>query len=158
LVALLVGDEQLDRMAEDWIGKLGGSRELLELPAEVRAEELVDDGEHLGTRAVVERERERLLDRLAPFAEDLDVGMPEPVDRLELVADEEELSLRRAQEVDELGLETVRVLELVDENRAKARLLALAQLRLRAEEIPRLELQILEVECGLVRLRLCVAL
>src|SRR5215468_161942 len=145
-------------MAEDRIGKLGRGRELLELPAEMRAEELVDNGEHLGTRAVVERQGQRLLGGLAPLAEDLDVGVPESVDRLELVADEEELRLRRPEQVDDLGLEAVRVLELVDEDRAEARLLALAQLRLRAEQIARLELQVLEVERGLVRLRLGVPL
>src|SRR4029077_2915416 len=42
LVALLVGDEQLDRMAEDGVRELGRGRQLLELAAEVRAEELVD--------------------------------------------------------------------------------------------------------------------
>ena len=93
LVALLVGDEQLDGVAEDRVRELGRSRELLELAAEMRAEELVDGGEHLGARAVVERQRERLLDGLAPLAEDLHVGVAEAVDRLELVADEEELGL-----------------------------------------------------------------
>ena len=34
-------------MAEDRIGELGRGGELLELAAEVRAEELVDGGEHL---------------------------------------------------------------------------------------------------------------
>ncbi len=47
LVALLVGDEQLDRMAEHWIRELRRGGELLELPTEVRAEQLVDGGEHL---------------------------------------------------------------------------------------------------------------
>jgi hypothetical protein len=42
LVALLVGDEQLDGVAEDRVGELGSGGELLELAAEVRAEELVD--------------------------------------------------------------------------------------------------------------------
>ena len=143
-------------MAEDRIGELGRGRELLELAAEVRAEELVDGGEHLGPRAVVERERERLLGGLAPLAEDLHVGVPEAVDRLELVADEEELRLRRPQQVDDLGLQAVRVLELVHEDRAEARLLALAELGLRAEQVARLELEVLEVERRLARLRLGV--
>ena len=42
LVALLVGDEQLDRMAEDGIGELDRGGQLLELAAEMRAEEVVD--------------------------------------------------------------------------------------------------------------------
>ena len=111
-----------------------------------------------GPRAVVERERERLLDGLAPLAEDLHVGVAEAVDRLELVADEEELGLRRPQQVDDLRLQAVRVLELVHEDRAEARLLALAQLRLRPEEVARLELEVLEVERRLARLRLGVPL
>ena len=91
LVALLVGDEQLDGMAEHRIGELGRRRELLELATEVRAEELVDHGEHLRARPVVERERKRLRGRFAALAEDLHICVAEPVDRLELVADEEEL-------------------------------------------------------------------
>ena len=85
-----------------------------------------------------------------------DVGVPEAVDRLELVADEEELRLGRPQQVDDLRLQAVRVLELVDEDRAEARLLALAQLGLRAKKVARLELEILEVERRLARLRLGV--
>src|ERR1700757_5284270 len=125
-------------MAEDGVRELGRPGELLELTAEVRAEELVDRGEHLGAGPVVERERERLLDGLAPLAEDLHVGVAEAVDRLELVADEEELGLGGPEQVDDLRLEAVRVLELVDEDRAEAPLLALAELRLRAEEVARL--------------------
>src|SRR5207302_7437481 len=131
--------------------------ELLELPAEVRAEELVDGGKHLGARAVVERERERLLDGLAPLAEDLHVRMAEAVDRLELVADEEELGLRCPEQVDDLRLQAVRVLELVHEDRAEARPLALAQLRLRAEKVSGAKLEVLEVERRLAGLRRRVA-
>ena len=64
--------------------------------------------------------------------------------------------LGRAQEVDDLGLQAVRVLELVHEDRAEARLLALAELGLRLEKVARLELEILEVERRLARLRLRV--
>ena len=156
LVALLVGDEQLDRMAEDGVGELERRGQLLELAAEMRAEEVVDGGEHLRPRAVVVREREKRLRGGAALAEDRDVGVPEAVDRLELVADEEELRLRRPQQLDDLGLERVRVLELVDEDLAEAQLLALADLGMRAEEVARLELEILEVERRLARLRLGV--
>jgi hypothetical protein len=44
-------------MAEDRIGELGAGVERLELVPEVRTEELVDRGEHLGAGAVVARER-----------------------------------------------------------------------------------------------------
>ncbi len=156
LVALLVGDEQLDRVAEDRVGELGRGGELLELPAEVRTEEVVDRGEHLGARAVVERQRKRSPGGLAPLAEHLDVGVAEAVDRLELVADEEELRLRRTQQVHDLGLQAVGVLELVDEDRAEARPLPVAELGLRAEQVARLELEILEVERRLAGLCLRV--
>src|SRR4029077_7387504 len=45
-----------------------------------------------------------------------------------------------------------------DEDRAEPRLLALAELRLRPEEVPRLELEILEVERRLTRFRLRILL
>ncbi len=145
-------------MAEDGIGKLGRRCQLLELAAEVRTEQLVHGGEHLGARPVVERQREGTLGGLAPFAKDLDVRVAEPVDRLELVTHEEQLRLRRPQKIHDFRLQAVRVLELVHEDRAKAGLLALAQLRLGTEQVTRLELQVLEVERRLAPLRLGVAL
>jgi hypothetical protein len=96
LVALLVGHEQLDRMAKDRIGELDRGGQLLELGAEVGAEEMVDRREHLGPRAVVAGQREERLGRRAPLPEDRNVGVPEAVDRLELVADEEQLGVRAA--------------------------------------------------------------
>src|SRR4029077_3813427 len=119
---------------EDGIRELGRPGELLKLTAEVRAEKLVDGGQHLGARPVVERERERLLDGLAALAEDLYVGVAEPVDRLKLVADEEQFGLRRPEQVDDLRLQAVGVLELVHEDRAEARPLPLSELGLRAKE------------------------
>ena len=44
----LVGDEQLDRRPEDRVGEVAGRRERLELLAELGAEEVVDDRQHLG--------------------------------------------------------------------------------------------------------------
>ena len=46
-VARLVGHEQLDRLPEDRIRELARRGERLELVAEMRAEEMVDGGEHL---------------------------------------------------------------------------------------------------------------
>ena len=81
--------------------------------------------------------------------------MPEPVDRLELVADEEELRPGRplGDQIDQLALEPVRVLELVDHDRREAQVLALADPLVRAEEIPSVQLQVLEVEHSLAPLR-----
>ena len=52
---------------------------------------MVDDVEDLGTRAVVLRQGQDAPRGLTPLAEDPDVRVPEPVDRLELVADEEQV-------------------------------------------------------------------
>ena len=93
----------------------------------------------------------------AALPEHSHVGVAEAVDRLELVADDEEISpgpLR--EEVEQLGLETVRVLKLVDHDRAEALARALADLLVAAEQIARTELEILEVECSFARLRLAV--
>src|SRR4051794_4999271 len=104
---------------------------------------------------------------LPALAEHGDVGVPEAVDRLKLVADEEELRRRaphlgfpgrrwsrlcrvwRRQpgardQVDELALEPIRVLELVDHDRAEAQLLALADRVIVPQEVARRELQVLE--------------
>jgi len=104
------------------------------------------------------RQREYPADLVAPFAEDLDVGVAEAIDRLELVADEEELALAvgPGQQVDELALEPVRVLELVHHDRAEAPALAAADLLVVAQQLPRELLQVLEVERRLALLRLAV--
>src|SRR5262249_58087194 len=113
-VRLLVGDEQLDGMTEDGIGELTRRSERLVALAERRAEEEVDRREHLGARAVVRGQRQPLRRSLAPGAKDVDVRVAERVDRLELVADEEQiLPVPAGKEVDQLALERVRVLELV---------------------------------------------
>ena len=54
---------------------------------------MVDHLEHLGPRAVVLGQREHAAGPFAPLAENLDVRVPEAVDRLELVADEEQLAV-----------------------------------------------------------------
>ena len=113
----LVGDEQLDRGAEGRVGEAAGRGQRLERGAEVGGEQVVDDLEHLWPRAVVLRQGEHPAGLLAPLAEDLDVGVAEAVDRLELVADEEQLLA--GEQVDRIALEAVRVLELVDHDRAQ---------------------------------------
>src|SRR4029079_13754413 len=87
-----------------------------------------------------------------PLAEDADIRMAEAVDRLELVADEEDLCIRGAEEVDEIALEPVRVLELVDHDRPEPEAFALADLGVVAEQVAGVELEILEVERGLADL------
>jgi hypothetical protein len=85
---------------------------------------------------------------LTTLAEDMHIGMPESVDGLELVADEEDLLAVRAlgEEVDELALEAVRVLELVDHDRAEAPALPLADVGVLSQEVSGEELKIFEVE------------
>ena len=153
----LVGDEQLERAREGRPRGAGGRLESLELVAELGCEELVDRGEHLGPRPVVSRQREDGLRCRAALPEHGHVGVPEAVDRLELVADDEEVSpVPCREEVEQLGLEPVRVLELVDHDRAEALARALADLLVAAEEIASTELEILEVERRFARLRLAV--
>ena len=151
LVTGLVGDEQLDRRAECGILEAPGRGERLERVAEVRGEQVVDHLQHLGSRAVVLRQREDAARGLAPLAEDLDVRMPEAVDGLELVSYEEQVLGR--EKVDQLALEPVRVLELVHEHRAEAPALALADLGLVAQQVAGGQLEVLEVERRLGRLR-----
>src|SRR5204863_7735798 len=128
-------------------------RERLVALAERGAEEVVDRGEHLRARAVVGSQGQPLRRRLAPRAEDVDVCVAERIDRLELVADEEDVLLRAAgEQVDQLALERVRVLELVDHDRPEAQLLRFADARVVREEIAREQLQVFEVECRLALL------
>ena len=151
LVGRLVRDEQLDRRAERRVLEPAGRGEGLERVAEVGREEVVDDLQHLGTRAIVLGQREHAARGLTALAEDLDVGVAEAVDRLELVADEEEILGR--QQIDQLALEPVRVLELVDEDGPEAPALPVPDRRVVAQEVARRELEVLEVERRLGRLR-----
>ena len=155
LVARLVGDEQLDGRPGRRVGEAAGRDELLELVAERRREQVVDDLEDLRPRAPVVRERQHLADLVAALLEDLDVGVQEAVDRLELVADEEELVA--GDEVDQLALEPVRVLELVDADLPEAQLLALADRLVVAEQVAGPQLEVVVVERRLAVLRRLVA-
>ena len=147
-IARLVGDEELDRLPEDGIGEVAGGRERLEVVAEVAVEEMVDGGEHLGAGAVVVREHQSAALGVPALPEDPDVGVPEAVDRLELVPDEEEVAFaqRTGEEVDQVALKAVRVLELVHHDRAEAERLLVADLGVAAQQLPGLELEVLEVE------------
>ena len=80
--------------------------------------------------------------------------MAEPVDRLELVADEEHVLRGPApgEQVDQLALERVRILELVDHDRPEAQLLGLEDPGVVREQVAGQQLEILEVECGLTLL------
>jgi hypothetical protein len=151
LVGRLVRDEQLDGRAECRILEAPCGGERPERVAEVRGEEVVDHLQHLGARAVVLSEREHAARGLAPLTENLHVGVPEPVDRLELVPDEEEVLGR--EQIDQLALEAIRVLELVDEHRPEAPALAFSDRRVVAEQIARGQLEVLEVERRLGGLR-----
>ena len=79
--------------------------------------------------------------------------MAEPVDRLELVADGEDLGvLGMSDEVDELALQTIRVLELVDHDGAKAELRRLADLAIVAKQVAGGQLEVFEVHDRLATL------
>ena len=153
-VASLVVDQQLDRRALGGIGEAPRGHERLVALPEVGGEELVHDIEQLRPRAVVRPQRQHVLRSRATLSEDLHVRVPEPVDRLELVADEEELL--RIELVDDLALEPVRVLELVDHDRPEAEALAAPHRLVVREEVAGAELEILEVERTLRVLRALV--
>ena len=96
-------------------------------------------------RAVVPAKRDQPLAGLgALLAVDRDVGVAEPVDALELVADEEELAA--GHEVDQLALEPVRVLELVDEHVGEPLPVGLGQVGSGAQEIAGPQLEVGEVD------------
>ena len=153
----LVRHQQLDGRAEDRVGKLTRSGERLELVAEVAAEQVVDDGQHLRARAVVHRQGQHSgCGVCAPLAKHLYVRVAEAVDRLELVPDEELLALGAGDQVDQLALQPVGVLELVHHDSPETELLAFADRRVVAEQVARTQLQVLEVECGLAVLRLLI--
>src|SRR6266545_1441120 len=118
-------------------------------------EQVVDRAEDLGAGAVVLSQREDPGCVLAPLPEHVHVRVPEAVDGLELVADEEDLLVVRAlrEEVDELALKAVRVLELVHHDRPEAPTLPLAHLGVFPEEVAGEKLEILEVERRLALLR-----
>ncbi len=80
--------------------------------------------------------------------------MAESVDRLELVSDEEEVV--SCNEIDQLALETVRVLELVDEDRAEPEAGPFSNGLVLEEEVAREKLQILEVDRRLALLRAAI--
>ncbi len=147
-VGRLVGDEELDRLAEHGVGELAGSGQPLEALAEVAAEEVVDGLQHLGPGAVVLDEGQAAARLLPPLSEHRDVRVAEPVDRLELVTDEEDVPVAGpvGEQVHELALEAIRVLELVDHDRLEAQCLLVAKLRVVPEQIAGDELEILEVE------------
>ncbi|MDW8337807.1 MAG: hypothetical protein RMM28_01530, partial [Thermoleophilia bacterium] len=91
---------------------------------------------------------------LPALPEDLDVRVPEAVDGLELVPDGEDLGdAGLGDEVDELALETIRVLELVHHDEAEARPDGISDVLMGSEEVASVELQILEVEDRLGALR-----
>ena len=154
----LVGDEKLDSVPQRR-RDVGRRLERLELVAELCLEQLVHRGEHLRPRAVVLRQRQHGRRDRATLAEHRDVGVAEPVDRLELVADDEQVTLGAGgEEVEELRLEAVRVLELVDHHRAEPLALALPDRGHVSQQVARTQLEVLEVERRLGVLRLGVRL
>ena len=162
---LLAREQDLDRGAG-----AGRHRELWRrsdpqrpvLGAEEVAADRVDRADHLRARAEVAAELDRqragvVLDPAALLAEDVEVGVAEPVDRLQLVADHHHLGGRPAQRLDQPQLGAVRVLELVDQEVGEAGPVAGAELG-SLEEPRREDLEVLEVEAGAPFLRRLEAL
>ena len=118
----------------------------------------VEDVEQLLARAEVRRQRPHALlaERDAALAEDRHVGVAEAVDRLELVADGEQVvALERLEHVE---LQAVGVLELVDHDQREALRPAPPVLGIGREQVAHAELEVLEVQARALRLGLGVAL
>ena len=149
----LVGDHELHRVTEHRIRELGRRGKWLVLVAESTSEKEVDCREHLRARAVVGAKRQQVRGLCTPFAEDLDVGVTEPVDRLELVADGEDLGqLGMRDQVDDLALKAVRVLE-PSTMTSRKRSSTLSRTCRRRAARPRSELEVLEVDGRFTALR-----
>ena len=144
-------------MPEDRIGELRRGGERLVLVAERAREEEVDRCEHLRAGAIVAAECQQVLGLCPALAEDLDIGVPEAVDRLELVADGEDLGrLGVRSELDQLALEAVRVLELVDHDEPEPQPDGVANGLVVAKQVARRELEVLEVDRRLPPFRGCI--
>ncbi len=116
-----VGEQQLDRRALLVLACIRATRDQRRHAREALGEDGVDDVEQPGTAAEVVSQRQAaaaLLQLIAPFAKEAHVGVPEAVDRLQLVADREQvLAIERAQDRE---LARIRVLELVDHQQLEA--------------------------------------
>ena len=138
-------------------------------PPHPALEDLVDGGEDRRGRAEVGRDvlhGSRAQQHLLGLFVGLDVRPPEGVDRLLGIAHDEQLPGPEAhlvprpgagavfgQEKDDLGLERVRILELVHQDRIEAALEVGADLAVVAEEVARLEQEVVEIEHPLPRLQ-----
>ena len=113
-----------------------------------RAEGAVERAQDLRARAEVGGQRRRsgprASRRAAARAEDLDVGVAEAVDRLELVADRAALS--RSTSSSSSSCSGVRVLELVDHDALEALAVAGGDARLAGEQVAREQLEVVEVD------------
>ena len=107
-----------------------------------------------GLRAEVRAEREVAPEALAHRVEHRDVGAAKAVDRLLLVADDEERHRVPREGPHEPGLDCVRVLELVDQDGAEAARVPVAYRRMPRQHGVRLEDQVVEREHA-VRVAAC---
>jgi hypothetical protein len=127
---------------------------------EQRRAERVHRSQHLRRRAEVAAEGDHLGPRLAGAralgAEHLEVRVPKPVDRLVLVADDEQARGGAAKRLDEVDLDRVRVLELVDQDVIEA-LAPFAPRGRRPQQLEGAQLEVGEVERRAGGLRVLVA-
>ena len=151
--AVAGGEQQLDRCALAGRGRklrCGADPQRAVGVAEQCRAECVDGADHLGARAEVAAQLHPLgvgprRDRSPLLAEDLEIGMAESVDRLQLVADRHQLTPRPAQRLHQAQLQAVGVLELVDHQVAETRTVGGADLT--SLQQPRGEdLEVLEVD------------
>ena len=136
---------QLDRRLVDRPDRPQRVRRIEVALVEALAEDVPDDRQQLGPRAVAPRQRQARCGTLAPRAEELDVGVAEAVDGLARVADEDALGIRPRERVEQAALQAVRVLELVHEHEVEALAHGRAD-RLALEQLARALLEVVEVE------------
>jgi hypothetical protein len=105
------------------------------------------------TKASISLTRQAEAAGVVDRPEAVQIGAPERVNRLVLVADREHPRLGAAQRPDQLELDRVRVLELVDQQVVEALPVALGDCLTLAEQSQREQLEIVEVDARALRLR-----
>ena len=102
--------------------------------------------DRLGGAVVLLQLDHRRLGEVALELEDVaDVGMPEAIDGLEIVADDEQVAVLLAEKLEEPVLDPVRVLVLVDEHPAEGAAVALANVLEQLQQVDRPHQQVVEV-------------
>ena len=146
--AVLVGEQQLDQRGLFTAFLARGDQRRVGIP-EALAEDAVDRRDQRGAAAEVVGQRDRGplgVQPAAALAEDLHLGVAEAVDRLQLVADGEEVVA--LQQLQQRELAAVGVLELVHHQQLDALRPRAAHPLVALQQIACAQLEVVEVERG----------